>query len=46
MAMLHKNNIDHTNVPINMKNGWNYDVIFGHDVNQKTSSSYESFPKL
>ena len=33
MTMLHKNNIDHINVPNNMKKGWNYDNIFGHDVN-------------
>ena len=47
MTMLHKNNIDHINaVPNNMKKGWNYDAIFGHDINQKTSSSYKSFPKL
>ena len=45
MTMLHKNNINHSNDPNNMK-GWNYDAIFGHDFNQKTSSSYESFPKL
>ena len=47
MTMYHKNNIDHTNaVPNNIKKGSNYDAIFWHDVNQKTSSSYESFPKL
>ena len=46
MKMLNKNNIDHINFPNNMKKGWNYDAIFGHNVNQKTSSSYESFPKL
>ena len=41
-----KNNINGTNVTHNMKKDWNYDAIFGHDINQKTSSSYKSFPKL
>ena len=46
MTMLHKNNINHTNVPNNMKKGWNYDAIFRHDVNQKNSLSYDSLDSL